>query len=152
MLEVVMLFNDLSYKVCVTNKTENLDLSMFNMITGINESKILTKDISCKCKYRSDGKKGNSDQWWNNKCQCECKTRHVCEKDYVWNPATCSCENGKYLANIVDDSVIMCGEVIDAEAKLSNKETKTIPTNFNQKNVTCKIQNFYILLAIIDSF
>ena len=33
--------NDLSNKVCVPNKTENLDLSAFNMITGINESKIL---------------------------------------------------------------------------------------------------------------
>ena len=44
------------------------------MITGINESKISTKDISCECKCRSDGKKFNSDQWWNNnKCWCECK-------------------------------------------------------------------------------
>ena len=29
--------NDLSNKVCVPNKTEDLNLSMFNMITGINE-------------------------------------------------------------------------------------------------------------------
>ena len=28
--------NDLSNKVCVLNKTEDLNLSMFNMITGIN--------------------------------------------------------------------------------------------------------------------
>ena len=28
--------NDLSNKVCVPNKTENLNLSMFNMITRIN--------------------------------------------------------------------------------------------------------------------
>ena len=31
--------NDLSNKVCVPNKTEDLNLSVFNMITGINESK-----------------------------------------------------------------------------------------------------------------
>ena len=31
--------NDLSNKVCVPNKTENLNQSVFNMITGINESK-----------------------------------------------------------------------------------------------------------------
>ena len=37
--------NDLSKKVCVTNKTEDLNLSVFNMITGINESKTLTKHI-----------------------------------------------------------------------------------------------------------
>ena len=25
----------------------------------------------------------------------------------IWNPPTCSFENGKYLASIIDDSVIM---------------------------------------------
>ena len=68
------------------------------MATPINESKTLTKHISCKCKCKFDGIKCNSDQWWNNnKCWCECKKCHVCEKDHVWNPATCSCKNGKYL-------------------------------------------------------
>ena len=33
---------------------------------------------------------------------------HICEKDYVWKPATCNCENGKYLASIIDDSAINC--------------------------------------------
>ena len=76
--------NDLSNKVCVTNITEDLNLSMFNMITGINKSKTLTKYISCECKFRFDGRKCNSDQWWNNdKYRCECRKRHVCEKDYV---------------------------------------------------------------------
>ena len=35
--------NDLSNKVCIPNKTEDLNLSVSNMITGINESKTLTK-------------------------------------------------------------------------------------------------------------
>ena len=48
--------NDLSNKVCVPNKTEDLNLSMFNMITGINESKTLTKHISCDCKCKFDAK------------------------------------------------------------------------------------------------
>ena len=39
--------NDLSNKVCIPNKTEDINLSVFNMITGINESKALTKHISC---------------------------------------------------------------------------------------------------------
>ena len=30
------------------------------------------------------------------------KKHHVCEKDYIWNPSTCSCENRKYLASIID--------------------------------------------------
>ena len=36
------------------------------MSTGINELKILTKDISCECKCRFDRNKCNSDRWWNN--------------------------------------------------------------------------------------
>ena len=56
--------NDLSYKVCVPNKTEDLNLSIFNMITGINESKTLTKHVSCNCKCKFDGRKCNSNQKW----------------------------------------------------------------------------------------
>ena len=81
--------NDLSIKICVPNKTEDLNLSVFNMITGINESKTLTKHISCECKCKFEETKCKSNQWWdNNKCQCVCKKHHICEKDYVWNLAT----------------------------------------------------------------
>ena len=39
------------------------------MITGINESKKLTKHTSCECKCRFDGRKCNSNQWLNkDKC------------------------------------------------------------------------------------
>ena len=31
----------------------------------------------------------------------------------------------------MDDSVIICVEIIDAQAKSNDKETKTIPTNFD---------------------
>ena len=98
--------NDLCNKVCVPNKSENLNLSVFNMITEKNESKTLRKHISCKCRCKFDGRKCNSDQWWNsNKRQCECKKCQVCEKDYIWNASTCSCETGEYLLSIMDDSV-----------------------------------------------
>ena len=63
--------NDLSNKLSVPNKTEDLNLSVFNMITGINESKTLAKHISCECKCKFDRIKCNSNQWWNNdKCRC----------------------------------------------------------------------------------
>ena len=55
--------NDLSNKVCVPNKTEDLNLSVFNIITGINESKTLTKYISCECECKFYGRTCNSDQW-----------------------------------------------------------------------------------------
>ena len=67
--------NDLSNKVCIPNKTEDLNLSVFNIITGKNESRTLIKNISCECKCKSDVTKCNLNQWWNNdKCWCECKT------------------------------------------------------------------------------
>ena len=66
--------NDLSNKACVPNKAEDLNLSVFNVIIGINESETLTTHISCECKRKFDERKCNSDQWWNNdKCRCESK-------------------------------------------------------------------------------
>ena len=58
--------NGLPNKVCVPNKTVDLNLSVFNMITGINEWKTLTKHISCECNCKFDERKCNSNQWWNN--------------------------------------------------------------------------------------
>ena len=108
------ILNDLSNKVCVSNKTEDLNLSVLNMITGIKKSKTLTTEhISCERRYKFDARKYNSDQKWNNdnKCWCECKKCHICGKDYIWNPATCNCENGKYLTSIIDDLRITCDEI-----------------------------------------
>ena len=77
--------NDLSNKVCAPNKTEDLNLRVFNMITEINESKTLTKHISCEFKCTVDGRKCNSVQWWiNDKFRCEFKKGHICENDYRW--------------------------------------------------------------------
>ena len=47
------------------------------------------------------------------------------------------------------DSAVTCDEIIDAETKFNSEETKTIPTNFNERNITCKIQNLYILLVFL---
>ena len=43
------------------------------------------------------------------------------------------------------DSANTCDEVIES----CNEETKTIPTNFNEKKATCTTQNVYILFAFI---
>ena len=72
----------------------------------------------------------------------ECKKCHASEKDFIWNDATCSCENWKYLASITDVSAIMCNEIIEGE-------TKTVAANFNEKNAICKTKNLSILLAFL---
>ena len=40
----------------------------------------------------------------------------------IWNPSTWTCENRKYLASTIDDSVITCDEITDLKG-----------TNFNEK-------------------
>ena len=91
-------------------------------------------------------KKCNSYQWWNNdKCRCECKTTHVCKKYYIQNPTSCSCKNGKYLASIMDDSLIMYDEIIDAESKSYDKET-----NFNENSSLQKRKFLYFTCLFIN--
>ena len=76
------------------------------MITRINELKTLTRQIPWECKCRFVRRKYKSDQWWNNdNCPCQCYKNHVCEKDYVWNPALGKCENGIYLASIMNKAI-----------------------------------------------
>ena len=44
---------NLSSKIGAPNKTEDVNLNVFNMITGINESKTLKEHMSyiCRCKF-----------------------------------------------------------------------------------------------------
>ena len=110
------------------------------MITGTNELKTFKKYLSCKCKCKFDGRKCNWNQKWNNnKSHCNCKylkEHHLCETSLIWNLATSCCKNGKYLASIIDDSVITCDEFLET--------TKTVPrkTALTKSTTT----NFYILL------
>ena len=50
------------------------------------------------------------------------------KQNHIWNPSKCSCENGKYLASIMNDSAIMCDEVI----KSYDKKAKTSFNKFQQ--------------------
>ena len=63
------ILHDFSNKVCVPNKTKDLNIHGFNMITGKNEPKTSTKFTSCGCKWKFDGRKCNSNQKCDNgKC------------------------------------------------------------------------------------
>ena len=60
-------------------------------------------------------------------------------------PATCSCDNRKYLASIIDDLAIICDEIMESY----DEETKTILSDFKEKKEACKTKNCYILLAFL---
>ena len=92
-------------------------------------------------------KKCNSDRWLiKDKHRYDCRNRHACEKDHIWNHNTCSCENGKYLERVMDDSVNTCHEIMESY----DEERKTIPTNFNRKKANFKMKNVCILLVFLD--
>ena len=63
-----------SNKAFVPNTTEDLNLSVFNMIREINGLKILTKHMSCEFKCKVHNGKCNSHQKWiNDKCRYKSK-------------------------------------------------------------------------------
>ena len=68
----------------------------------------------------------------------------MCEKSYIWNLAICSCENGRYTENIIDDSMITCAEIIETTKSNLTKTVplKSIPTNFNEKKVICQMKSY----------
>ena len=59
------ILDDLSIRICAPNKTEDLNLNVFNIITITYELKTLTKHISCNCKCKFDVRKCNSNRKWN---------------------------------------------------------------------------------------
>ena len=44
-------------------------------------------------------------------------------------PNTCICENSKYLKSIVENSVIICDEIVIVTDSVSTNETNMISTN-----------------------
>ena len=128
--------NDLSNELLVSNKTYDFILSVFNMITGINEWKTLTKQISCACKYTFDGIKCNINHWWNSdKCRRKCKKHNICQNYYIWNPPTCSSEHRKFLSSIMDNSTIICHKAIESY----DEKIKANSANFVEKK--SKLEN-----------
>ena len=112
--------NDLSNKVCVPNKKEELNLSVFNMITWINESK--TKHISCECKCQFDRKKDELQINGGITINVNMSTKNAI---YIKKIILESCYMKLqkwwiFIANIMNDSVIMKLQSLD-------EETKTVP-------------------------
>ena len=103
--------------------------------------------MSSKCKCKFGGSKCNSNQKLNNyKCWWDCKTSiiHVCDKIYIRNSSTCSCNNDKHLGSINDDSVVICDEIIDTAKTVPTKRVATKRTS-----IKAALKCFYIKLAFL---
>ena len=89
------------------------------------------------------------------------KSEKTClQKRLYLKSYTCTCESGKYLGSITAE-ILNCDEIIEATKIFPTKTlpikavlTKTItakpvPTNLNEKRVTCNTENFYVLLTFL---
>ena len=92
-------------------------LSVLKLMTGINKSKTITKHIlfECKCKFDVNVNVTQINGGIMINVNASAKSAVYVKKDYIWNAATCSCKDGTYLANIINDSVITCDEIGDAD-------------------------------------
>ena len=70
----------------------------------------------------------------------------MCKKLYNWNRTTCICMNGKYLRSIIDNSVIMCDEIINTVRNVSTTVTSNLSTDFKTDSYTLHI---VLLLTIL---
>ena len=68
--------------------------------------------------------------------------RYVCEQYHIRNPATFRCENGRYLASIIDDSAVTFDELIESY----DEETKLFEQVLMKRKpyVKDKIFTFYL--------
>ena len=58
--------DDPSGRICIRNKTDNVNSNKFNMKTKTNKSKTLIKHNSCNCSCKFLGRKCNLNQKLNN--------------------------------------------------------------------------------------
>ena len=69
--------------MCVPDVVKNLNVKVFNLVSGTNETRRIEWHETCKCKCRFEH--SVCKQLWNdNKCRCECKElidKGICNKD-----------------------------------------------------------------------
>ena len=86
-------------KLCVSDVAKNINVKMFNSMSGTNEIRHIKWHETCKCKCKLDASVCNNKQRWNkDKCWCECKEligKGVCDKGFIWNPINFDCQRDK---------------------------------------------------------
>ena len=82
--------------ISIIHAHKNLNVKVFNLVSGTDETRRIEWHETYKCKYRFERSVCNNKQRWNNdKCRCECKElidKGVCDKGFIWNPSNCECK------------------------------------------------------------
>ena len=64
--------NDPYAKMCVSDVVKNLNIKLFNLMSGTNKTRCIWCHETWKCKCRLDASVSNNKEGWNNdKCRCE---------------------------------------------------------------------------------
>ena len=88
--------NNLLGKLCVPDVVKNLNIKVFNLVSGTNETRHTELHETCKCKCKFEHSVCNNKQRWNDdKCRCECEElidKSVCDKGFIWNHGNRECE------------------------------------------------------------
>ena len=78
--------NDPYSKFSVPNVVKNINVKVFNLMSGTNETRHIKWLETCKCKCRQDPSVSNNKQRWNNnKFRCECKeliNKGMCDEGF----------------------------------------------------------------------
>ena len=148
-------------KLCVPDVVKSLNVKVFNLMSGINETRRIEWHETCKRKCRFEHSVCNNKKRWNDdKCRCECKElidKGVSDKGFVWNPSNCECEcykscdfseyldykNCKCNKRLVDKLTEECTENIE-ETRLVE-----ITSSKNENNHKCSSCTLYIVLFSI---
>ena len=101
--------NDPYAKMYVPDVVKNLNVNVFNLMSGTNESRCTEWHETYEYKSRLNTSVCSNKQRSNDdKCRWECKElidKGVCDKGSIWNPSNCeckwdkSCDIGEYLDN-----------------------------------------------------
>lgn len=99
-----------------------MNVRVFVMIAGSNETKSLVKRVLCDCRCKLNSNESKSKQKWDKgQCRCKCKIqlkKQICKENYVWRRSKCACEfhkkcsidehlnNFTCVKHVVDNSVI----------------------------------------------
>ena len=63
--------NDSNTRLSVLDVVKGINIKVFNLMWRVNETRYISWNQSCKCKYRLDYNVCNDSQRWNSgKCRC----------------------------------------------------------------------------------
>ena len=94
--EVVVAISIIHAQNCVPDVVKNLNVKVFNIVSGTNETRRIERNEMCKSECRFNSSVCDDKQRWNDdKYMCECKElidKGVCDKGFIWNSSNCECE------------------------------------------------------------